>query len=183
MIVSLFTSILLIVGQVPATSDLGTPYIFKLYNEDTPIYAYAYTSEVEERSFMIRIVEPWNRISKTLELSQKDIEDKTVEVSVAHKSRIAKEWEGKGKFIGSKWMLLSELELARRAQDLAAGEEGGKTVDIEIQPETTNLTTTEPIGFITQWWLHVVIGTGFLAFAGLTFWWGFLRQTWVGLGE
>lgn len=185
MIVSLFTFLLVGLGQLSDSPAEAVPYEFQM-KDGTTLYGLARPSDVTRGSFSILIEEPWRRNVETKSMRGIDVESAYQEAAATRSQRIKREWtENGGILVGEgseqKWVLKTELALAKRAQELVRPPSQESTVQGVVVPETQVQTTVEPVGFVTQWWVHGAIGILGLVLAGGALWFGFLRRDWQGV--
>lgn len=172
----------LLISCTALAQSQGTPYVFEMKEGQEVIYGLVNPDRLDRRRFIVTIEEPWNRSVTTRELRKSAIEDLFPEMTNTYNQRIKTEWESRGgeeveTLSGKKWMLKTELELARRSLAVPA-------IITEVTPigdpsgTLASPAVTASSGGILQWWLHGLIALIGTALAGLILWWGFLKKDW-----
>jgi hypothetical protein len=184
MIVSLFSSIIILLGQTSTATSGMTPYVFELEDGTPNVHGLVFKTEVNKDFFDIYVDEPWKRSLEKRPMKKTRIMTSYPEPSATYRKRMSDSWKENGGVLinGGTWVLQSELDLAMRADVLTRPQADVVAVaepESEVVQDESN--SIQKPGFLAQWGLSILIGAVALALNWAFLWWGFFKRSWQGI--
>ena len=189
LVLSIATIVLL--GQFDAGAAGMEPYVFVKRGEDAgQLYVLVEPEDLEQtrNPFIVGILdEPWLPIEqRRLRLSRSDYEEPYPEASSTRKRRIDEGWEAHGGIQvdtreGKVWVHKEDADLARRAEEMAAAARGDESAASATAAQPAGDAVQEPLGFWTEWGMHVAIIGGAVVLTAVVIWAMLVRGPWTAL--
>jgi hypothetical protein len=187
MIVALTIALIAGLSQAPAAPETLDPYIFTFSDGTPDLYALADSDDFAKGRYFVLEEQPWNRANISREIIKHKLSDTPQEGGASYRAHMKVQWEANGGMqLGdtpdSPWVLKSEYELMQKAQALAQPVVID-TAPLAIAPLAPELVTadTVEVGFMAQWWRHILILGAVLVLSLVLIRWGFFAQVWLGV--
>jgi len=183
---------MLLLGQLDAGTAAMKSYVFVERGETgARLYALVEPEDLERtrNPFIVVVLdEPWLPDNeRSFQFRRSKYEDPYPEASSTRKLRIREGWDAHdGVEVDTRegrrvWIHKEEFEFAQRAEKMAAAARRDKTAVSATATQPLGDAAREPLGFWTEWGMHVAIIGGAVVLAAVVIWAALARGPWTAL--